>query len=662
MLSPHHPRISFGYCNTHVFVLLWLLSISSIIYFNPDMFRPINGKILDWKIRLAPIENISDKIVHLDIDDNSTKEYGLWPWGRELSALIIKRLTELRAKLIVFDIFYASKGKDPTADRALFEAIKDSGIVVSATALALSQDRNPDFKINRNDPKEMALYKRAWPMAAPEEIKPLSVFELRDSYIPLKPISERSLAIGHIASAPDGDGVNRRLPLITNIQDRLFPSISLSTVVEYLGADHSGIHFNPLGFLNIKGANGELNIPVDEKGMFLIHWGRPWKNFKHYSARDVLIDNPKTETAKWFKDKIVIVGVTATGATDMGPTPIAAGYPLSRVHSNAINTMITGEFIYYVQPFPFIVIIAVIFSLVLVALNQRYGLMAGIIAALSGFMGYFLLSVGAFVFFSHEAPIAEFFALALPCAVVTIGVDAIKKEIEAKKVSRALERYLSPEMLKKIIKDPNQVDLSTKRMVLTVMFVDMVGFTKMSQTMEVESLTEFLNDYFECVTEAIFEEQGAVDKFLGDGIMAFFGEPIRLPDHAQGAVSAAIKAQQKIVLLNERWRDKNIAELANGIKIRIGINTGPLVVGNVGSNRRLEYTCLGSTVNVASRLQTQATEGGITISSYTRMALNESFNVKGPRWVQVKGIDEPLEVYDVLLPDDSDTPSVIRGD
>ncbi len=293
-------------------------------------------------------------------------------------------------------------------------------------------------------------------------------------------------------------------------------------------------------------------------------------------------------------------------------------------------------------------------------MNEKYGLMVGIVTALSGFIAYFLISMGAFVFLSYEAPIWEFFALTFPCAIVTIGVDAIKKEIEAKKVSRALERYLSPEMLKKIIKDPNQVDLSTKRMVLTVMFVDMAGFTKISQTMEVEHLTEFLNDYFECVTEAIFEEQGAVDKFLGDGIMAFFGDPIRLSDHAQRAVAAAIMAQKKMALLSDRWRGKNIPELANGAKIRIGINTGPLVVGNVGSNRRLEYTCLGSTVNVASRLQTQAREGGITISLYTRMALDDSFNIEGPRWVKVKGIDEPIEVYDIVLPDDIHTPSEVR--
>jgi len=388
-----------------------------------------------------------------------------------------------------------------------------------------------------------------------------------------------------------------------------------------------------------------VKIPVDSKGMMMINWAGIWDEFKHYSVNDVLSDVPDTARASRYRGKIVIVGVTGTGSTDFGVTPLGAQSPLSRVHSNALSTIMMEEFIVSVRAVPFLPVIAGILGVLFALTSTRLRLSLGIIISVlvcAGFVGLCLLT---YMFMRYDVPAFEFLAVFAPAAAISLIGRAASVELQAYRTSKALERYLSPELLSNIVNSGAELDLSTKRRELTVVFVDIQGFSTISETVEVEYINQFLNDFFERMTQAIFEHRGTVDKFLGDGLLAFFGDPVTLENHALAAVRASLAMQEEMRQLNIKYATSGIAEFEKGVRIRIGINTGHIIVGNVGSTRRVEYTVLGSAVNIASRLQSLAPPGGVIMTARTRGLIKDEIDCKGPDFVRVKGIDRDIEVF-----------------
>jgi adenylate cyclase len=384
---------------------------------------------------------------------------------------------------------------------------------------------------------------------------------------------------------------------------------------------------------------------VDSKGRIIIHWGKIWESFPHYSVTDVLSDKPDASRADRYKDKIVIIGVVATGTTEFGVSPVSINTPLNRIHSNLLNTILMNNFITPINPFPYLValsvILTVLFSLTSGWLRLRNAIIlafAVVILTVSG-------SIALFTSLSYELPITEFLFVFMPGMLAGIIVRITTLELQAARASKAVERYLSPELLEHIVEEGMDLDLSTKRTELTIMFVDVEGFSTISETVDVEYINRLLNDFFEEMTQAIFQHRGTVDKFLGDGLLAFFGNPVPLENHAQAALRAALEMQKSMVKLNAELSQWGISELEKGISIRIGINTGLVIVGNIGSARRLEYTVLGSAVNIASRLQSLAPSGGIIMTARTHSLARDHVACEGPDHVKVKGIDKAIEVF-----------------
>ncbi|MBM3303353.1 MAG: adenylate/guanylate cyclase domain-containing protein, partial [Deltaproteobacteria bacterium] len=269
----------------------------------------------------------------------------------------------------------------------------------------------------------------------------------------------------------------------------------------------------------------------------------------------------------------------------------------------------------------------------------------GIIVSVSVCVAFAALVVIAFGYLGYDLPSAEFFAIFVPAASIVLVGRAASIELQASRACKALERYLSPELLEQIIESGAELDLSTRRRELTVVFVDIQGFSTISETVDVEYINRMLNDFFERMTKAIFEHKGTIDKFLGDGLLAFFGDPIPLENHALAAVKASLAMQEQMRQLNAQYASSGIPEFQKGIWLRIGVNTGLIIVGNVGSSRRLEYTVLGSTVNIASRLQSLAPPGGVIMTARTRGMVKDEIESDGPDIVKVKGIDRGIEVY-----------------
>lgn len=634
------------------FSIAWCVASVALFFFFPEAFDAINNRFYDWKMSLCKRPETAPQVVHADVDDDAIAKYGLWPWDRAMSAKIVDRLAEFGAKAVVFDVLYTSEGKSPESNKQLFEAIKKAGMVVPAVTMGTSERAEPLVMVGEeNDEKRYhqrynALYDhQTWQAHIPARYQLLRTKTLKNTFVPLEQIIVNSAALGHIKATPDSDGVHRKIPLFIRLEDRLVPSLCMAALRVYWQLSPDDVRLSREGAVEIIREGRPVKIPVDSKGMMMINWAGIWDEFKHYSVNDVLSDVPDTARASRYRGKIVIVGVTGTGSTDFGVTPLGAQSPLSRVHSNALSTIMMEEFIVSVRAVPFLPVIAGILGVLFALTSTRLRLSLGIIISVlvcAGFVGLCLLT---YMFMRYDVPAFEFLAVFAPAAAISLIGRAASVELQAYRTSKALERYLSPELLSNIVNSGAELDLSTKRRELTVVFVDIQGFSTISETVEVEYINQFLNDFFERMTQAIFEHRGTVDKFLGDGLLAFFGDPVTLENHALAAVRASLAMQEEMRQLNIKYATSGIAEFEKGVRIRIGINTGHIIVGNVGSTRRVEYTVLGSAVNIASRLQSLAPPGGVIMTARTRGLIKDEIDCKGPDFVRVKGIDRDIEVF-----------------
>ncbi len=639
VFKPKQPKLGI------YFALGWTIVSLAAVYFVPGPFDTIDWKLFDRKMAGQASSQPVTGVVHLDVDDRAIGKYGQWPWDRDMSGKLVQKLHRMGARLVVFDIFYSSPGKSEKGNQVFFAAIKEAGNVISATGLPITDDPRKEFEPRADQPRIDALHDRAWPLEIPHAFRMFKVKYLENTIIPLIEIIRDSRAIGHIKSTPDRDGVHRRIPLLVRFEDKCVPSLSMAAIAAYWNVRPNDIQVRP-GAIQVKHGAQVVRIPVDAQAQMIIRWEDPWHTFKSYSVIDVLEDE-RDPSDSFYKGKIVVVGVTAVGTFDRGPTPVDRDYPLSRIHSHAINTMLGGRFVALADFFPFLALMIAAVTVLFSFLGARLQLRIGIIITLAVLAFLVVLPLAAFAYLSWEVPTAGLLFVFLPAATATLIERGTGLERDAVRASRALERYLSPELLESIVERGTGIDLTTKRMELTVLVVDIEGFSTISEMVEVHYINQFLDEFFERITNAVFEQHGTVDKFLGDGMLAFFGDPVPVENHAQAAIRAALQMQREMVPLNLKWVASGLAAFEQGVRIRIGLNTGPVVVGNIGSPQRMEYTVLGSAVNIASRLQSLSPPGGVLMTARTKSLAKEPIEYEGPQTIRVKGIDKDIEVFKI---------------
>ena len=471
--------------------------------------------------------------------------------------------------------------------------------------------------------------------------------DLRSSVLPLLPIIQFSKGVGHIAGTPDPDGIYRKIALVVKLEDRCIPSLSLSALMAYWNLSPDSITFGDADEIKIGRGNDPVAIPVDAQGMMSVNWGQAWTSFRHYSAKDVLSDAPDPSRPSRYKDKMVFVAVTATGNTDVCTTPLSINAPLNRIHSQTINTLLTKSFIRRVPVFPWIAILlaslAIAFPLAAAGLSLKWEAISAVLICMCALS----VDILCFVLWRYDLPLAGGLVVFFPAAFGSLVIRGASIEWQATQAKRALERYLPPELVDGAFSRGRGPDLSSRRQELTVVFVDVQGFSTLSETVDVEYIGRFLKGFFDGMSRAILKHQGRIHLFLGDGFLAVFGDLVPLDDHADAAVKAAMEMQREMTALNSQWANSGIVEFEKGINIRIGINTGMVFVGDLGSDKRLEYTVVGSAVNIASRLQALAPPGGIMMTSRTKALLKQNIRCQGPESVRLKGIDRETKTYTI---------------
>ena len=643
-------------------------------------------KTIDLRFQSRDKIQPGSEIVLAVVDEKSIAREGKWIWPRSKFADLITRLSEAGAKIIAFDIGFLEPDNKRTVqiieniqqeikarasqnqtidqyleklkyesddDRRLAEAIKKSKARIvlgyffqmnSANAPELTKGELKQHKENiRHSKYSLELY-------TSEEARHIPLNEPVYPQSNITQVANAADYSGYFNMLPDKDGVVRWLPAVLKSQDILYAPLALVTVSAFLESQMS-VTIDDYGVRSIQ--IGPVVIPTDEEGRILINYRGQEKTFPHIPITDILQKNINGDAVK---NKIVIVGATAIGIYDLRVTPFGEIFPGLEIHANIVDSILSEDFLQRPKWVAIFDIIAILISgLFLGIVLPRLSVIPGLATGLALFLAYILFC--QFLFTYQGLVLNTIYPLSV-MLLVYVSITAYRYFVETKQkrfIKNAFATYLAPSVVKQLIESPEHLELGGEEREITAFFSDVQGFTSISEALSPSEIVELLNEFLTEITEIILNNEGTVDKFEGDAIIAFFGAPNVLPDHAARACLACIEMQKRLVDLRQKWSEVEKPAL----KMRIGLCTGMAVVGNMGSENRMDYTMMGDTVNTASRLEGVNKHYGIytLIGETTYRAAGNDFAVRELDAIKVVGKKAPVTVYELLgFADDIEEP------
>lgn len=525
-----------------------------------------------------------NSIIIIGIDDKSLQELGRWPWSRERFADIIPQLNE--AKVIGIDITF-SEVSNKDNDSAFGNAIRDSKVPIVLSEEYINFLVNNKKIIGKN------------------------------LLVPIPELSDAKRGYANIIT--DSDGVTRAINLDLSKEEKAF---SLVIYENYWGP----------------AITPKIN-------RFLINFvGKPG-SFKYYSFSDVL---NKSFDKSLFKNKIILIGATSPDLRDTAFVPTSNGKAMSgiEIHANILQTLINKDYIKE-QSKPLVFLLILIFGLIIGLMFYKFKLVWPSLALPFMIIGYLFLAIKLFDY----GIIANIVYIPLAIVFVYFSEVGYKYVLEKKgkqEIKNAFSKYVSDKVVNEILRDPSKLKLGGDKKNITVFFSDIRGFTSFSEKLSPEKLVHVLNEYLTAMTNIVLRNEGVVDKYIGDAIMAFWGAPIKIKNHAELACNTAVEMIKELRILKEKWKKQNFPE----INIGIGLNTGDAVIGNMGSYERFDYTAMGDTINLGSRLESLTKFYGVNIliSETTQKDIEKSGNfiVRKLDYIKVKGKNEPIVIFELI--------------
>jgi adenylate cyclase len=608
-------------------------------------------RILDGQFRLRYAvlgrQPVDPSVVHVDIDDASLRDIPDSMGRAQLVARLLDVLRECGVSAVALDMLFVER-EGATRDDELSRAVSSSAVVYFPVVLRPSGRRGGAGGSEADAVPSEAFW---GPAKGPGRFP---VREAMAGFSSAAGVLAGARGVGHINIFPDPDGVYRRVPLFLRVGPRLVPSLALRTACGYLGVGGEAVDMQGARRLVLRGAaypdgrQKDLVIPVDPEGRLLLDLPGPWADsFPHYPAARLLEAAGDASLLEQMRDEmdrdIVVLSDVSSSGKDYGPTALEEYYPLSGLHAAALSSILRGQFLSQ-PPIWVTAVCAALAAALLFLLAVRFRGAPFLLLSLIT-LAVFLAAAAALFLFVRIAIDVILPALGMVFAAAAVSFSTLLDQEREKAAFRArIEHYFSPPLLKKILERPVLLEGCEKK-ILTVLFSDISGFTTWSSHQRPEDIRRMLNEYFEEMAGIVFSHEGTIDKYIGDGMLAFFGDPVEQEDHAERAVRSAVGMQRKVAELRRRWESVGGMPIA----IRIGINTGEVVAGNMGSARRLDYTVIGSNVNLASRLESGARPGQILVSRATRDALPPSIPLQTAGQISVKGFSEPIEVFSVEM-------------
>ena len=598
--------------------LLVVILLAAIKIYNPLPIQLLEMKSLDLLLTSKEVTTNEDVVI-IEVSDKTLDKLGQWPLDRKIFADKIMQLREYGAGLIVMPILFSEADRSGH-DKEFADAIATGGVIIAQTPT--NQNQKPDavrrgFAAIGNNPAPYAYY---W----------------NGAVSPIKMLADAASGVGIIASTPEVDGVVRRMPMVVNINGQLYPSLPLETIRAatddpsfQIKADDSGIAAVRIPKFN--------TISTDKNGRIWIDWSSKFKTIDFLDVKKEDVEG-----------KSVVIGLSASGIANVIATPRGEQFAHT-VQANALISVFNGTTpIRYSYAPTLELLISILLTTLIVLVIPRIPVLTTIPVLVIIIGGTLYLPK---FLFSGNLELWDV-SYVLVSSVITYGVviaqRMISEYLQKLQIKKQFGTYLSPAMVEKLQKNPELLQLGGESRELSIMFTDVRGFTAISEHYgsDVQGLTKIMNRYMTAMTASILEENGTLDKYIGDAQMAFWNAPLDEPNHAKRAVRAALKMLGKLDEFNQEVSKEGVPPFGMGL----GINTGTVVVGNMGSNQRFDYTCLGDSVNLASRLEGQSKNYGVLLilGPETAKQVQDEYRVIQLDTIAVKGKKEGVDVYTVL--------------
>lgn len=656
----------------------------------PSFLNLLDKKWVDFIVKGRDTQPHTDNVVIATIDTKSVDNYGRWPWSRSRMAEMVEALNDhYKVSTIGFDIVFS-------------EPVQDSGMAVTDeyknlfASLGLPRNTKTNrflthlerTKANLDGDGQFGTSLKKTPngilgyffFSSEQNVKHLEQKEIEDSErriagseisllkgtinrgtIPIglvpesniDPIYKGGTLSGFFNMVPDAeDGTVRRVHLLMQHGENIYPNLDLQVLRHYYGADNIIVEADDDGY--VSGIElGTKYIKTNLDGSVLLNYKGPQATFPHYSIFDII---NRTVPKEKLEDKIVLIGATEVGVFDLRNTPVAVNFPGVEVHATLLDNVITDSYFQLglmndFYTFLLIIVFGLILGFTVPHLKNLYG--SGL--ALVLLIGYT---------FAHRWMVNNILTWtsliypALTIIFIWAGITLYRfltTDKDKRFIKSAFQQYLSPEVINQLMDNPQLLQLGGERRVMTAFFSDVQSFSSISEKLTPEQLVQLLNVYLTDMSNIIMEYGGTVDKYEGDAIIAFFGAPVAYEDHAIRACHVSLDCHKRLAELNDEWYESGLYktwEEAVGprLKHRIGLNTGEMVVGNMGSVDRFDYTMMGNAVNLAARLEGANKNYGMfnCISEYTYEPAKEVVEAREMDLIRVMGIKQPVRIYELV--------------
>ncbi len=635
--------------------LLVLLALLGLRAADPPWLEGLRHRVFDAYQQAKPRDYQRVPVAIVDIDEASLEALGQWPWPRNLMADIVRRTQEAGAAVIGFDVIFAEPDRlSPSRILAGTGTVgaadwpgHDEAFAATMATMPVVLGRSGALRDRRGQTSD-TLPQTAAVLIGPPPMDAVTSYDGTLANIP--PLETAATGRGLLSFLPDLDGVLRRYPAVSAVGDALAPSFGLELLRVALGQDAFIVRTDDTGGVSSVSV-GPFVIPTDRNGRLYIRF-TDHRPERFVSAADLLAGRlPEGRLA----GHVVLVGTSATSLADVKATPLGTSLPGVEIHAQFMESVLTRQSLLhpsYAAGMELALTAAL--GLLIILLLPRLGAMpaAMLVAAIVA-----LLAGGSWWLFAERRVLVDATAPGVTALLVfvVLAVDSHRQEEEARRrVRGAFQQYLSPALVEQLTREPERLVLGGESRTMTILFSDVRGFTTLSETFKGDApgLTRLMNRLMTPLTNAILERQGTIDKYMGDAIMAFWNAPLDVDDHAGRACEAALEMMARLAALNRtfaeeaRSQGRGTADVAIGI----GINTGEVVVGNMGSDLRFDYTVLGDAVNLASRLegQSKAYHVNIIVGGETVRQAGGRFAFLELDLIRVKGKREPERIFALM--------------
>lgn len=629
------------------FILTIILSV--IYIFFPKLPDSFDNRLRDYLFTIRGEIPNTNNVVIIDIDESSIKELGQWPWSRNKVSTIIQNLTDANIGIIGMDIVFAEEDNSsphlvfnkygvkkeniPNYDLEFAQTISNSPIILGYQF----ELENKKF-INKNTPNIPAIFI--------EKSKPQNenyLIEASGTILNIPLLQDSSYSSGFFNNIPDDSGIIRSVPLIISFEETIYPSLALEIIRTITDSKKVFVNYDENGVVNL--SLNDITIPTDRYGRILVNFRGGEKSFKYYSAIDIYNNNFHKEE---LEGKIALVGTSAAGLLDLRATPFESVYPGVEVHANVIDNILKGDFIYKASFFDGInILIIFILSITIILLTTYTPFWANPIIFSLFFSSYIYLVYE--LLFSYGVVLNILFPLMtiLFASIFTTLFDYFYNLKQEALIKKKFASKVSKNVMEDLLNNTNSDKFQVNEKEVTIFFSDIRGFTNTSEKMNnAKNLIEYLNTYMEPMSNIIIKYNGTIDKYIGDAIMAYWNAPSDVKNHADMALNASLEQLEELNSLNKILEKENKPT----IDIGIGINTGKVIVGEMGSKRRSDYTVIGDAINLGSRVESLCKyyNSRLNITNFTKERLKEEYIFRFLDLVRVKGKNEPVEIWQVL--------------